>query len=1192
MKYILFVLFFPLIIYGQFNSNTLLPQIMPSNPKAFEFMKYGEIPVGKYTGVPSIAIPIYTIQAKGLDIPVNLSYHSNGFRVSEEAGWTGLGWTLQGGGNITQVVNGTDDFGRYRNRTIPNFNQIMPNAPELAFAGCSGFYFDATGNESTAGGLAGFLKIPRYYVNGNWDVQPDIFKFNVLGYSGTFILDWKNEKFVCLSDSNINIESPNYIVSNGSPVPVDFIITVPDGHRFFFNIKEEGKYVVSGSSSLYYGGSFGQELKYDEEKAFRTYQLIEIRTNQEDVITYNYDITNELTGYPSVSSQRTDFIGDIFTTIPFGFNTGDVTESVIVTKQRQSYLSSIVFNGGLINFTASARNDIEGAKKLDQVEISNQNGTKVKKIVFDYDYFRGHSNGTNLDNYLQYGAPWVIINKTANELSTRLKLKSITENGNPPHIFEYNESISLPKKTSLASDYWGYYNGFMTNVSVFPDFYAFNAFRDKTFLKLYAGNCKSSDLESTKAGVLNKIIYPTGGSTQFTYELNSFDNYIAPPKTQGQLKIIDITTIPYPYNTTKSTSEAVLIEGGNTIFTGSAKLYTGGCYPQYFNAHSNCYVRLIHFKKEFIPIVKAVSGYSTYGLKYALAMIQNSNPTLYNQNIDSDSRVLFKVANGIQDENFSNLEYNLEEGIAYFMVSGGCGTFTYGSTSNPISNTSQASLYLTYRDYKPLIGKSFGGGLRIKSILNFSGANVLTHQKEYEYDRGKLMTPLVFVNKSRYTHEKLISVAIDGCQSQRFDGDKYTFSSSSVTTLSTNASGSYVGYDMVTEKSIANNYSSTVIPTNGKIISYFSNNPDNVGYNLGNSLGSDLYSIYPFNQPPIINPLDNGLTIKEQYFTSENILLKEIINDYKPVVSNNCFTGLRSAVNKVLLVDGVQCMFDTDAVNTIGVYKVAIQEKSQLLNGVETSYFNGTANFIGFPLKTSKEFSYDSHKQLNYSKEVKSNQDIFETRYKYPYDYPYEYSGLVYRNMISPIIKTNKYMNQNLISVEKSLYKYMPSTTVNNVYFESKYVIDKIQFAKSGNDNDLEDKVIFHNYDKYANPTEVSQKDGTRISYIWGYNHTQPIAKIENATYASITASLITTAQAASDTGTEASLLTALSALRTALPNAMVTTYTYKPLVGVSTITDPKGDTITYTYDSFGRLQFVKDKEGNLLSKNEYHYKE
>jgi YD repeat-containing protein len=78
-----------------------------------------------------------------------------------------------------------------------------------------------------------------------------------------------------------------------------------------------------------------------------------------------------------------------------------------------------------------------------------------------------------------------------------------------------------------------------------------------------------------------------------------------------------------------------------------------------------------------------------------------------------------------------------------------------------------------------------------------------------------------------------------------------------------------------------------------------------------------------------------------------------------------------------------------------------------------------------------------------------------------------------------------------------------------------------------------------------------------------------------------------------SDSGTEANLIIALNALRTnvSLANAMITTYTYKPLIGVSTITDPKGDKMSYEYDTLNRLKWVKDKAGNILSENQYHYK-
>ncbi len=52
-----------------------------------------------------------------------------------------------------------------------------------------------------------------------------------------------------------------------------------------------------------------------------------------------------------------------------------------------------------------------------------------------------------------------------------------------------------------------------------------------------------------------------------------------------------------------------------------------------------------------------------------------------------------------------------------------------------------------------------------------------------------------------------------------------------------------------------------------------------------------------------------------------------------------------------------------------------------------------------------------------------------------------------------------------------------------------------------------------------------------------------------------------------------------------------LTTYTYDPLIGVTSITDPRGETIYYHYDNFNRLEYVKDAQGKILSENEYHYK-
>jgi len=54
--------------------------------------------------------------------------------------------------------------------------------------------------------------------------------------------------------------------------------------------------------------------------------------------------------------------------------------------------------------------------------------------------------------------------------------------------------------------------------------------------------------------------------------------------------------------------------------------------------------------------------------------------------------------------------------------------------------------------------------------------------------------------------------------------------------------------------------------------------------------------------------------------------------------------------------------------------------------------------------------------------------------------------------------------------------------------------------------------------------------------------------------------------------------------------DALMTTYTYDPLVGATSSTDPKNVTVYYEYDSMQRLMNVKDKDGNILKHMEYHY--
>ena len=49
--------------------------------------------------------------------------------------------------------------------------------------------------------------------------------------------------------------------------------------------------------------------------------------------------------------------------------------------------------------------------------------------------------------------------------------------------------------------------------------------------------------------------------------------------------------------------------------------------------------------------------------------------------------------------------------------------------------------------------------------------------------------------------------------------------------------------------------------------------------------------------------------------------------------------------------------------------------------------------------------------------------------------------------------------------------------------------------------------------------------------------------------------------------------------------------YTYQPMVGLTSKTDPNGITFYYEYDSLGRLRKVKDYQEHIIQQFQYQYK-
>ena len=152
-------------------------KVTPPSPTAYELVKYGQVPVGYFTGTPNISIPLYTYNAGNLAIPISLSYNSNGIKVDQLSSNVGLGWSLNVGGVITRIVKDEPDEESYR--YFPESEIQYPYSP-------LGMEYFTYGSQSDN------------------DTEADVFMYNFMGNSGKFVYDnYKNIVLIPVKDIKI-----------------------------------------------------------------------------------------------------------------------------------------------------------------------------------------------------------------------------------------------------------------------------------------------------------------------------------------------------------------------------------------------------------------------------------------------------------------------------------------------------------------------------------------------------------------------------------------------------------------------------------------------------------------------------------------------------------------------------------------------------------------------------------------------------------------------------------------------------------------------------------------------------------------------------------------------------------------------------------------------------------------------------
>jgi YD repeat-containing protein len=238
------------------------------------------------------------------------------------------------------------------------------------------------------------------------------------------------------------------------------------------------------------------------------------------------------------------------------------------------------------------------------------------------------------------------------------------------------------------------------------------------------------------------------------------------------------------------------------------------------------------------------------------------------------------------------------------------------------------------------------------------------------------------------------------------------------------------------------------------------------------------------------------------------------------------------------------------------------------------------------PLVNQTRFFYDNalHYQLTSTKKLNSKGELIKTEFTYPHNYTGQavYNAMINQNIVATPVDVAMYRVEQANDVKLSKVRTNYASFAGNNYLPSS--IEKANYATA-----LQVEGTIDSYDALGNITQFTGKDGITHSIIWGYNLMYPVAKVSGLNYTNAVAQLTATAQQFQTLDGDA-LRNQIQLIRSSFPAALVTTYTYKHLVGVTSITDPANRTSTYVYDAANRLSYIKDHNGHVLKKNEYQY--
>lgn len=1142
-------------------SDLLKPiEVIPPAPNAASLGKFGGINFGLHSGAMSTSIPVFSYSSKNLAVPITLSYNTTGFKVDEIASRAGVSWDLNAGGVITRTVYGAVDEYSIR-LTPPAFSPFSRNL------------------------IDDFLK-PVSYSNstGGYDAQPDRFSFNFCGYTGQFILD-ANLHPVLLSHSGLKVED-NFNTANPD---WDFKITTPDGVAYYF-----GGDLAREVTNKRTGGNCGHDLPDFTPTAFYLKTIVH-PNNDAITLTYESCSYNYKTGISQNVFYRT---ASHFACTNFSYNTCPTLNNYISSCTSWLQTSGVVLkeissaSGGRVVFLYKDRLDVPNDKLITGIEI-HQSVTDaiIRKFDFLYDDIlsTAGSNDYNSDNTLGY-----------RHFLTTLTESSADSKLSKQYKFVYNDLDHLPRRLSYGQDHYGYYNGKTTNTSLIPKP---EGLAEQLIYFTIATANREPNPDFCRYGLLSKIIYPTGGSDTIIYEGNTMyaQTEVLPPVQEFY---VTADSEEYPFSSTANSGSADISFDQETAIYGSCEFY--GSSGEEDPIHNKAIIYLydnsnIIYQTTLLPGESIITSLNTiltlkqgnsYYLKvvasgtkvraYASFSARPGNKSNPYQNITMGGVRVAKLISRSASNNpdvvkkyyyaaLDNLDrssginiYSPVYNKVHTVVTACERTFeAYDCNTNTcvyegLFSTSQTSLIacpgqpVSYQFVTEGFGENFeNGGIQ--------------HQYTYEADMpGEIIlndniigAPLsnqsiksgreIFTYTFKYSGSSFIPVK--KVFTHYNDDSRYSDQYSAYVINRKGPPGCEDDPPYSFEDDIWDVYRYSIF-TNW----YYADTVRTLTYDMDGQSYNEQVLLTSYNNP------DHALPTR--IATNQSDLRQSIINNYYPqdvTLSGPEETARQALVAKHIIAPVIQQLVFKDVSQ---VSKTVINYKV-FDNGLVLPYEQYYQTFNNALEKRHQFSQYNQYGQL--LQQLKLN----DSKSNYLWDYNSTYPIAMVTNAESADIAYTSFEadgsgNWNIISTERN---------ANGITGTKSYQLDKGSVTASGLNTATEYFI------SYWSSNGAYSVNGTIGSPVQGKTTT-----INNITwtYFQHRVSGVTTITVSGAGG--------IDELRLFPKGALMTSYTFEPVIGMTSQCDAGNNIIYFEYDGLQRLLRVRDAEGNILKQYDYQY--